>query len=301
MTSTRFSKPGVGRPLLWVVIILALLGGAAQARMEASPMPKPLLQDKGSKPAPQQAASEQAPARKTAEPSQPKAAEGATEAKPQEQQPQQTQPSGGDANRHNGQELAREANGDASAIEKGKHEEHAEFKYSKAVQWMARHTGISVRSAYWISNVANFVMLVLFFWFLLRSSLPKMFRERTARIQRGIREAEAVSADANRRLGEIESRLAKLDSDVAEIRAAAEHDAAQEEARIRAAAEEDARKVVEAAEAEIAAITRNAQRELKGYAASLAVDLAAKQIHIDNRADQALVREFSNQLGKDGR
>ncbi len=54
---------------------------------------------------------------------------------------------------------------------------------------------------YWVSIVANFVLLGLFFYMLLRSKLPQMFRERTATIQEGIREAQAASADASRRLG----------------------------------------------------------------------------------------------------
>ena len=61
------------------------------------------------------------------------------------------------------------------------------------------------------------------------------------------------------------------------IRAEAEREAAPEEERIRAAAEEDKRKVVDAAETEIAAIARSARHDLKSFAASLAVDIAAKQ------------------------
>jgi len=47
-------------------------------------------------------------------------------------------------------------------------------------------------------------------------------------------------------------------------------------------------------------MTRNAQRELKGYAASLAVDLAGRQIRVDDATDHVLVREFVGRLGKDG-
>ncbi len=58
---------------------------------------------------------------------------------------------------------------------------------------------------------------------------------------------------------------------------------------------------MQAAETEITAIARNARRELKGYAASLAVDLAARRIRVDEPTDHALVREFVDQLGKDGK
>ena len=69
---------------------------------------------------------------------------------------------------------------------------------------------------YWF---LNFVLVVLFFVLLFRSSVPKMFRDRTQAIQKGIREAQAASAEAAQRLSDIEARLAKLDTEVAEIRA----------------------------------------------------------------------------------
>jgi len=180
------------------------------------------------------------------------------------------------------------------------HDEHAEFKYSAMVARLGRLIGLDAHGMYWVSMFANFAFLALFFWMLLKSRLPQMFRDRTASIQKALNEAKTASAEASRRLGDIEARLAKLDGAVSEIRAGAERDAAAEEERIRAAAEEDKRKMVDAAEAEIAAIARSARQELKGFAASLAVDIAAHRIKVDDNADQALVRQFVGRLGKDG-
>jgi len=168
-----------------------------------------------------------------------------------------------------------------------------------AESW-GRRLGLSKAVSFGISLALNFAGIVLFIWVLLKSKLPQAFRERTAAIQRGIKEAQAASADAKRRLTGIEARLSKLDSEVAEIRHSAESEAAAEEERIRAAAEQDKQKMVASAEAEIEAFARNARRELKGYAASLAVDLAARKIRVDEPTDHALVREFVDQLGKDG-
>lgn len=195
-----------------------------------------------------------------------------------------------------GGELAKTSN-EAAGEEK---DENGKFKYSKSVTWFGSLLGLSPQKAYWVSLVVNFALLGLFFYVLLRSKLPQMFRERTVTIQKGIREAQAASAEASRRLSEIEARLAKLDAEVSQIRSSAEGEAEGEEANIRAAAEEDKRKVLESVETEIDAITRNARRELKSYAASLAVDIAAHRIKVDERSDQALVREFVEQLGKDG-
>jgi len=193
-----------------------------------------------------------------------------------------------------------ELNGAASG-EVGEKEENTQFKYSKSVVWMGHLVGLSPRASYLVYWFLNFVLVVLFFVFLFRSSVPKMFRDRTAAIQKGIREAQAASAEAARRLSDIEVCLAKLDTEVAEIRASAENEAATEEQRILQAAEEDKRKVLESVETEIGAIARNARRELKTYAATLAVDLASRKIKVDDTTDQALLREFVGQLGKDGK
>jgi F-type H+-transporting ATPase subunit b len=147
----------------------------------------------------------------------------------------------------------------------------------------------------------NFGGIAVLFYVLLKSRLPQMFRSRTGEIQKGIREAQAASADAAQRLSAIEARLAKLDTEIGEIRAKAEQDAAVEEVHIHEAAETDKRRIVDGAEAEIASIARTARRELKSFAASLAVDLAAKRINIDERSDRALIREFVDQLWKDGK
>ena len=189
----------------------------------------------------------------------------------------------------------------AAAGEAGEKEENTQFKYSKSVVWMGHLVGLGPRASYLVYWFLNFVLVVLFFVLLFRSSVPQMFRDRTQAIQKGIREAQAASAEAARRLSDIEARLAKLDTEVAEIRTSAEREAAAEEARILQAAEEDKRKVLESVETEIGAIARNARRELKTYAATLAVDLASRKIKVDEPTDQALLREFVGQLGKDGK
>jgi F-type H+-transporting ATPase subunit b len=193
-----------------------------------------------------------------------------------------------------GEELTGAASGEVG-------EENAQFKYSKSVVWMGHLVGLGPHASYLVYWFINFVFVVLFFVLLLRSSVPKMFRDRTQAIQKGIREAQAASAEAAQRLSDIEARLAKLDTEVTEIRSSAESEAAAEEARILQAVEEDKRKMLEGVETEIDAIARNARRELKTYAATLAVDLASRKIKVDDTTDQALLREFVGQLGKDGK
>jgi F-type H+-transporting ATPase subunit b len=187
-------------------------------------------------------------------------------------------------------EASREAAGEA--------EPNAKFKESPSVQWFARHTGLGNKTAYWVLVGLNFVIIagaIAAFW---RSKIPAMFRARTAAIQKGIEEARQAGEEASRRLAEIEQRLAKLDAEIAAMRAAAEAEAAAEEERIRAAAEDDKRKVIAMATQEIVAAERAARRELKSYAAELAVGLAEQRVRVDGDTDRALVRSFVEQIGE---
>lgn len=187
-----------------------------------------------------------------------------------------------------GGQLARETN----EVDSNEH-----LKKSASVEWIARHTGLSVEGAYWLSVVANFAVIFGAFFWAARKYLPGWFRNQTASIQKAIEEARRASEDANRRLAEIELRLSKLGDEINRMKATGEKDVAEEEARIQAAAEADGRKIVEAAEQEIAAAAKSARRDLASYAADLAVSLAKRQIHVDGSTDERLVRNFAEKLG----
>jgi F-type H+-transporting ATPase subunit b len=200
-----------------------------------------------------------------------------------------------DGGPHLGRELAKESR------EAAGEDENAQFKRSGAVKFVARITNLSMEHAYWFCLIVNFGIVAGFIVWMSKKSLPGVFRNRTAQIQQAMEEARRASAEANQRLSDIAARLSRLDTEIGEMRGAAEKEAAAEETRIKAAAEEDSRKIVQAAEQEIAAAAKAARRDLKAYAASLAVSLAGKQIRVDQAADQALVRDFAAQLAEDGK
>ena len=180
-------------------------------------------------------------------------------------------------------------------------EDHAEFKESPSVQFFAQHLGVSVHTAYWILIFLNFAIvaaLIAWFW---RSKMPAAFRNRTESILKSMETARQASEDANRRLKDVEGRLARLDSEIAQMKSAADTATQVEESRIRAAAEQDKKKIIESAEQEIDAAARAARAQLKSFAADLAVGLAEKQIRIDPNTDQALVRSFGKQLSEAAR
>jgi F-type H+-transporting ATPase subunit b len=192
-----------------------------------------------------------------------------------------------------GRQLAHESR-EAAGEEK---DEFAEFKQSASVREVAKLTGLSLRQSYWLCFVFNFVVIAALIAWAGRKYLPGIFRDRSAAIQKAMQEAQMAGEEARRRLADIESRLMKLDVEIGMMRDAAEKEGAAEEARIQAAAAEDARKIVTSAEQEIAAAAKAARRQLTAYAADLAVGLARKQIHVDTATDQALVRNFAQELG----
>jgi F-type H+-transporting ATPase subunit b len=186
---------------------------------------------------------------------------------------------------------------------KEEEDEEKQFKESASVKWLGAKLGLSPTNAYWVSTLLNFAVITFLAFILLKSNLPKAFRDRTDAIRKGMEEASKASAEAKQRLGSIEERLAKLDSEIAEMQAATERDIRTEEDRLKMTAQEEARKIEESVKGEIETASTLARRELKQFAAELAVGLAEKKIQVSENADRALVAEFAARLdgGKGGK
>jgi F-type H+-transporting ATPase subunit b len=182
-------------------------------------------------------------------------------------------------------------------------DEEERLKESASVRWIAEKTGISPHTAYWVFVIFNFAVIAGVIGKYLIKYLPGMFRSLTTSIKQSMEDARKASDEANRRLGEIESKLSRLDVDIATIRAEAEAVNKAEEARLQASIEEERRKIVLSSQQEIEAAATQARRELRVYAAELAISLAEKKINVDETTDKALVRNFVAQIetGRDGR
>jgi F-type H+-transporting ATPase subunit b len=191
------------------------------------------------------------------------------------------------------------ATGEVKGNEKGG-EESNPVRNSPAVQWISKKIGLSQDNAYWLCIGINFAVVFLFIAYMLRKRLPGFFNSRTAAIQKGIEEARKMSEEARTRLSEVEGRLSRLDAEIGAMRLEAEENAKAEERRIEQSGEEERRRIVSSAEQEISMAANAARRDLKSYAAELAIDLAEKKIRVDQQTDEALVREFTTRLGKDG-
>lgn len=178
-------------------------------------------------------------------------------------------------------------------------DEGAQYKHSKMVAMIGHKLGMSTETAALVFEYLNFAVLALLLIWALVKTLPKMFRDRTSSIQKELSDARSATEEASVRLNSVEERLAKLDGQIAEMKAQAEKDAVGEEQRFRAAAEEEKNKILASAEQEIASATQQAQRQLQQYAAGLAVDQAAKRLVITAETDRLLIRNFAQRLGLD--
>jgi F-type H+-transporting ATPase subunit b len=144
----------------------------------------------------------------------------------------------------------------------------------------------------------NFAIVAgLIAWVFLKVT-PPFFRKNAEAISSAITKATAAKAEADRQLREAEQKLASLEKEVAQLRAAAQGEAAAEAERIRNLTRVDAQKISVAAGAEIEAAERAARLELKAIAANLAVDgaesLLAKQL--TPQAQESLVAAFVKSL-----
>ncbi|MBI2683372.1 MAG: ATP synthase F0 subunit B [Acidobacteriales bacterium] len=187
--------------------------------------------------------------------------------------------------------------------EAGEEDVEEAMKHSSVVKKFGEFLGIKdVNTAYWVFTLLNFAILAGALGKVLMKIVPASFRSKKETIQRSLEEARQASAEAGARLTDIESRLSRIDQEIVSIRAGAEQSAQAEEVRLKAAAEEETRKIVASAEAEIAAAAANARRDLKQYAAMLAIQLAEKQIVVNEATDKRLVNDFAQGLnaGKGG-
>lgn len=174
------------------------------------------------------------------------------------------------------------------------------FKHSKPVAAFARLFHLSPDAASGSFWAFNAILLFVFVGYFLVTGLPKAFRSRRQQLDRQIVEARIATENAEERLRAVEERLGRLDSEIAAVREQAERDSANDEIRIKQAMEDEKRKIVASAEQEITAAGAAAERQLRKFAAELAVDRATSRLRLTEGDDRTLIQEFAASLGADG-
>ena len=178
-------------------------------------------------------------------------------------------------------------------------DETAEFRHSAMVQKMGRMLGMNTEQAATAFEVLNFLALAVGIGFFAVKTLPKAFRNRSSTIQKHLVDARTATEEAGARLKAVESRLSRLDEEIASMRRQVETDTVREEQRLKAALEDETAKILAAAEAEIQTATTMARRDLQRHAAELAIEHATRHLTISAEADRTLVQGFARRLGSD--
>jgi F-type H+-transporting ATPase subunit b len=171
------------------------------------------------------------------------------------------------------------------------------YRHSPSVTAIGRWFKLDQEPAAKLFEWVNFAILAGVILFFAGKSLPRTFRENREQIRRQLVEARIATEHAQERLTGIEQRLSKLDQEIAAISKQAEKDSVEDEARIKASIETERERIVAASTRDIAAAASAAQRELKRFAAGLAVDRAAQKLVLTADDDRELVQEFSRSLG----
>ncbi len=175
------------------------------------------------------------------------------------------------------------------------------FRHSTSVRLLGRWLHLDQESSARLFEYLNFAILAGAILFAMFKYLPKTFRANRADIQNRLVDARTATEQANERLAAIEQRLSRLDEEIAAIARQAEKESVEDEARIKASIETERQRIVEAVSRDIAAASSAAQRDLKRFAAGLAVDRAAQRIALTEDDDRALVREFASSLNLQAR
>jgi F-type H+-transporting ATPase subunit b len=175
------------------------------------------------------------------------------------------------------------------------------YRHSASVRAIGRLLHLDQENAAELFEYLNFAILVVAVLYLFLKYLPKIFRERRERLQQQLIEARNATEQAKERLRAVEAQFARLDQEIAKIRAQAEQDGSAEEARIKALIETERERIIASAEQEISAAAAAARRDLKRFAADLAVDRAERMISLSEEGDQALLRQFAGNLSEESR
>ena len=175
------------------------------------------------------------------------------------------------------------------------------YRHSASIKLLASWLHLDKEAAARLFEYLNFAIVAGAILFALMKYLPKTFRANREDIQHRLVDARTATEQANERLAAIEQRLSRLGEEIAAIGTQAEKDSFADEARIKASIETERQRIIEAVTRDIAAASSTAQRDLKRFAAGLAVDRAAQRIALTEDDDRALVREFSQGINKQAR
>jgi F-type H+-transporting ATPase subunit b len=145
---------------------------------------------------------------------------------------------------------------------------------------------------------ANFLLLAAGVGYLMVKLLPPLFAARTEAITKDMMESRKIRQEADERAAEVERRLAAIEVEIAALKAESQAETAAEADRQAKHTFGEIDRIQAQAEREISDAGKTAQKELRRYAAGLAIDLAAQKIRarMTPATEDRLVRGFVREL-----
>lgn len=185
-----------------------------------------------------------------------------------------------------------------SETPKSEEEQENGFLNAPVVHKFADLLHISEPAARILFLVINFAIIFFAIAIPLTRVLPRVFRKRSQTLRSSLELARQSTEEARQRLSAVEAKLAGLGDEIAKFRAQVEQESLEDEKRIKAALKEESERVVAAAEQEISAAATHARRELREFAADLAIEQASRQLKLTPETDRALIDEFIGQVAQ---
>jgi F-type H+-transporting ATPase subunit b len=193
------------------------------------------------------------------------------------------------------------AEGKTEAANSQEEQEHGFLVNGAIVKWMSGVTGWSRDLTAKVFLWLNFAILFFGVAIPIGRKLPTIFRKRGETLSKSLEEARKATADANTRLSAVEAKLAGLDAEIAKFRTQVEEESKADEQRIKSSIEEEKTRIVASAEQELNVAAAQATRNLRSFAADLAIAQATAQLKLTPEADKALIAEFVANAAEGGK
>jgi len=153
---------------------------------------------------------------------------------------------------------------------------------------------LGINLGYLVSQIVNFTILAVLLYVVAYKPVLRMLDERSARIKKGLEDAESASRRAGEIEHEFEQKLAEARREGQEIIAQATKMSEKQRQDILAQAREEAGALVERAKDEISRERDMAMSELRQQVADLSLTISEKVIGatLDEQQQRRLIAEF---------
>ncbi len=156
---------------------------------------------------------------------------------------------------------------------------------------------LGINLGYIVSQIINFTLLAVLLYFVAYKPILRMLDERSARIKKGLEDAETASRRAAEMEQEFEQRMTEARKEGQEIIAQATQMSETARQEILDVAREEARTLIEKARGEIVRERDLAMAELRQQVADLSLTISEKVIGetLDEQRQRQLIAEFLEQ------